>query len=161
MVNFDVRQSNADRLPAFVVLLNRFLETVREKKVAFERSNVETNQPLHVASDPAGPPPRMPDGDATLRAPFTPGFFEVKQGDRVLLDAAAHFADARQADFKAATSADTLEGKTSRMLEHNSREDFLWPFFALALGAVFLANWAATGRGRETSSGPVKGGVPG
>ena len=161
VVNFDVRQSNADRLPAFVVLLNRFLETVREQKVGFERLNVETNQLLRMASDPTGPPPRMPDGDATFRAPFAPGFFEVRQGDRTLLDAAAHFADARQADFKTASTADTLEGKTSRMLEHNSREDFLWPIFALALGAVFLANWAATGRGRERSSAPVKGGLPG
>ena len=160
-VNFDVRQSNADRLPAFVVLLNRFLETVRTEKVAFERLNVETNQLLQVPGDPAGPPPRMPDGEATLRAPFAPGFFEVKQGDRVLLDAAAHFADAREADFKTAGSMDTLEGKTARMLEHNSREDLLWPFFALALGAVFLANWAATGRGRETSAATVKGGLPG
>ena len=161
VVNFDVRQSNADRLPAFIVLLNRFLKTVREEKVAFERLNVETNQLLQVPGDPAGPPPRMPDGDATLRAPFAPGFFEVRQGDRVLLEAAAHFADAREADFKTAGSMDTLEGKTARMLEHNSREDFLWPFFALALGAVFLANWAATGRGRKASAATVKRGLPG
>ncbi len=161
VVNFDVRQSNADRLPAFVVLLNRFLETVREEKVAFERLNVETNQLLPVPGDPAGPPPRMPDGDATLRAPFAPGFFEVRQGDRVLLDAAAHFTDAREADFKAAGAMDTLEGKTSRTLARNSREDFLWPFFALSLGATLLANWAATGRKRETPTATVKGGLPG
>ena len=143
------------------MLLNRFLQTVRAEKVAFERLNVETNQSLRVPGDPAGPPPRMPDGDTTLRAPFAPGFFEVKQGDRVLLAAAAHFADARQADFKNAASADTLEGKTARTLKRNSREDFLWPFFALALGATFLANWAATGRGRETPAATVKGGLPG
>ncbi len=160
-VNFDVRQSNADRLPAFVVLLDRFVETVRAEKPAFERLNVETNQLLGVAGDPAGPPLRMAGDDATLRAPFAPGFFEVKQGDRALLDAAAHFADPREADFKTAGAVDTLEGKTSRMLEHNSREDFLWPFFALALGAVFLANWAATGRGSDASAARAEGGLPG
>lgn len=161
MINFDLRQSNADRLPAFVVLLNRFVETVRAEKAAFERLNVETNQLLVVAGDPAGPPLRVPDGDALPRAPFTPGFFEVKQGDRVLLDAAAHFADAREADFKTAGAVDTLAGKATRALEHNSREDFLWPFFALSLGAAMLANWAATGRGRDRSGASVEGGLPG
>ncbi len=58
LINFDVRQSNADRLPAFVVLLNRFLESVRSEKVAFERLNVETNQRLgnRLRSNPTSAP---------------------------------------------------------------------------------------------------------
>ena len=146
-VNFDVRQSNADRLPAFVVLLDRFVESVRAQKVAFERRNAETNQSLEVAGDPTGPPPVLSNADATLRAPFAPGFFEVRQGERTLLEGAAHFADAREADFKAASTFDTLEGKSSRMRARNSRDDFLWPVLALLLGALLLANWAAPGRG--------------
>ncbi len=74
VVNFDVRQSNADRLPAFVVLLNRFLETVRAEKTAFERLNVETNQLLHIAGDPTGPTLRMPDGDSTAARAVRAGF---------------------------------------------------------------------------------------
>ena len=146
-VNFDLRQSNADRLPAFVVLLNRFLDGVRAEKVAFERLNVETNQLLAVAGDPALPPPRAPDGETPLRAPAAPGFFEVTQGGRPLLSAAAHFSDAREADFRDAATIDTLAGKTTRLVERNSRQDPLWPVVALLLGAVCLANWSLTGGG--------------
>ena len=146
-VNFDLRQSNADRLPAFVVLLNRFLDSVRAEKVAFERLNVETNQLLAVAADPSLPPPRTSNGETPLRAPAAPGFFDVTQGGRPLLSAAAHFSDAREADFRDAASIDTLEGKNTRLVEHNSRQDLLWPVFALLLGALCLANWSLTGGG--------------
>ena len=146
-VNFDLRQSNADRLPAFVVLLNRFLDSVRAEKVAFERMNVETNQLLAVAGDPSLPPPRAPDGETPLRAPAAPGFFDVTQAGRPLLSAAAHFSDAREADFRDAVSVDTLEGKTAHLVERNSRQDALWPVFAVLLGAVCLANWSLTGGG--------------
>ena len=147
VVNFDLRQSNADRLPAFVVLLGRFAESVRAEKVAFERRNAETNQPLAVAADPAGPPPQTSDGTGNPpRAPAAPGFFEVRQGDAVRLEGAAHFADPREADFKDAASFDTLEGKAARLRESHSRDDVLWPVFALALGAVLLAGWWALGR---------------
>ncbi len=148
VVNFDLRQSNADRLPAFVVLLERFLESVRAEKVAFERLNVDTNQLLEVAGDPAGPLPHVtPDGDGPPRAPAAPGFLEVAQGNRPLLAAAAHFSDAREADFRDAASADTLKGKTAHLAERNSQQDVLWPVCALLLGAVCLANWALTGGG--------------
>ena len=137
VVNFDLGQSNADRLPAFVVLLGRFVESVRAEKVAFERRNAETNQLLDVAAD---------DGPLS-RAPAAPGFFEVRQGGNVRLEGAAHFADPREADFKDAASFDTLEGKAARLRESRSRDDVLWPVFALAVGAALLAGWWAVGRG--------------
>ena len=98
VVNFDLHQSNADRLPAFIVLVNRFLETIRAEKVQFEQRNVETNQLLEVAGNPAGPPPRIlkDDSPQPLRAPAAPGFFEVAQGARTLLAGAALFADDRE-----------------------------------------------------------------
>ena len=156
LVNFDLRQSNADRLPAFVVLLNRFLEEIRAQKVVFERLNVETNQLLDVASDPALPPPRLSNGDSLpLRAPAAPGFFEVTQGGKTLLAAAAYFSDAREADFRDAATIDTLAAERARLVARNSRQDVLWPVFALLLGAVCLGNWATTGE-----SNTVKGGAP-
>ena len=151
IVNFDLRQSNADRLPAFVVLLHRFLETVRAEKVAFERVNVETNQLLEIASDSNGPSLQIAGVEGPARAPATPGFFEASQGNRALLSAAAHFADAREADFHDAASVNTLEGKTARLVERNSQQDTLWPVFALLLGTVLLANWSLTGGGGGAS----------
>lgn len=145
VVNFDVRQSNADRLPSFIVLLNRFLESVRAEKVASERLNVQTNQPLVIASDPAQPPPRSSNGDSPPRAPGAPGFFAVTQGEHPLLTAAAYFSDAREADFRDAAAADTLAGEHTKLVEHNSQQDVLWPVFAMLLGGACLVNWAATG----------------
>jgi hypothetical protein len=144
IVNFDLRQSNADRLPAFIVLLNRFVESVRAAKVAPEQANVETNELLQIASNPAGPPLISSTGEPPSRAPAEPGFFRVTQQGVPLLTAAAHFGDPRQADFRAAASADTLEGKTAKIAERNSTEDFLAPVWALLLIVFCLANWAAT-----------------
>ena len=145
VVNFDVRQSNADRLPAFVVLLNRFLESVRAEKVGFERLNVELNQRLEVAAAPHLPAPQGPGGEVPLRAPAAPGFFEVTQDKRPLLTGAAYFSDVRMADFHDAATLDTLADKKSKLIERNSQQDILWPVGALLLGAVCLTNWAATG----------------
>ena len=144
-VNFDLRQSNADRLPAFVVLLNRFVESVRTGKAAPERLNVETNERLAVAADPEkGPLTTTADGPAG-RAPSEPGFFTVAQGSAPLLTGAASFADPREADFHDAASLDTSGQKAARLVERHSRTDFLAPVSLLLLGSVCLWNWFATG----------------
>jgi hypothetical protein len=149
VVNFDLAQSNADRLPAFVVLLSRFAESVREGKAAFERRNLETNQTLPI-------PPTVVAGSLSasgahiaggvVRASAEPGFFEISRNGEPLLAGAAHFADAREADFRSATQSDTTHGIERDVLERNSREDLLTPVWALLLGAVCIASWAFTGR---------------
>jgi hypothetical protein len=48
MFNFDIRQSNAVHLPAFGLLIYRFLATRRAEKVALEGENVETRQKFSV-----------------------------------------------------------------------------------------------------------------
>ena len=47
--NFDVGQSNAQRLPSFVIMINRFVNQLRYDKVALERNNLELNQQIQVA----------------------------------------------------------------------------------------------------------------
>src|SRR5439155_20000734 len=48
--NFDVAQSNATRLPAFPILIHRFVESLRDVKVAPESLNAEANQQLRIAT---------------------------------------------------------------------------------------------------------------
>ena len=48
--NFDVAHANVDRLPAFVLLIRRFVETLRSEKIALESRNVELGQPLEIAA---------------------------------------------------------------------------------------------------------------
>jgi hypothetical protein len=147
VINFDLRQSNAAQLPAFVILLHRFVENVRAEKVAPETRNVETNQLLTVAADPLGPALAMTPGNVTdagnaLRASVEPGFFSVRQGDQTLLTAAAHFADAREADFRDAAEADSSGGKIGELVDRNSVHDFLAPLWTILLGAALLTSWA-------------------
>ncbi|HET7239035.1 MAG TPA: BatA domain-containing protein, partial [Terrimicrobiaceae bacterium] len=80
--NFDVRHSNAARLPAFGLLLHRFLSARRAEKVAYEAANVETRQRIAVA------------GVGPVVAPEMPEFFSLKgTDDHVLFDGAARFSD--------------------------------------------------------------------
>ena len=154
LVEFDLRHANASRLPAFIVLLHRFLEDLRRDKPAHTRENVHTTQRLNLAVDPLGPEvvlqtadgteERVPPGRAGfLRAPDQPGFFSVRQGEQPLLDAAAHFADARTADFR---EAETFIVRADRerqrqQADRHSRRDFLAPLWMLLLGGVLLLNW--------------------
>src|SRR5690606_32602535 len=52
LCNFDLRYSNAGRLPAFVVLLHRFLDQLREAKPHFEQRNLQTGQTFFASADP-------------------------------------------------------------------------------------------------------------
>ncbi|MEO7932328.1 MAG: BatA domain-containing protein [Chthoniobacterales bacterium] len=124
MVNFDLRYSNATRLPAFVLALHRFTEIVRAERSDTESLNVETRQLL-------------PDDS---RAPEVPGFFERPQ-----LKAAAHFADSRETDFRQASSSDPVRRIVTELRQRNSEEDFLTPVWVLLLLATIAGSWLLTG----------------
>ena len=97
-------------------MINRFVNQLRNEKVAQERNNLELNQQIQVAVktgddaldiliDSSGARQTVPWNLAgMLRAPRDPGFFAIAQGDVPLLDASANFADTREADFSAAAS---------------------------------------------------------
>src|SRR5262249_22350120 len=142
-VNFDLARSNALRLPAFAVLVSRFVEAVRAAELVPEARNVEIGEPLALAVAPAGgglglagagartsPPSR---GGRALEAPTRPGLFDVRQGGRLVLHGAAHFADVREADLRAATFVDQVAGTAALAATQNSREDPLGPLWVLAL----------------------------
>lgn len=150
--NFDFEHSNAARLPAFVVLVNRFLDSVRAKKAAAWAENYETNQPLKVVSDPDLGPVNYsgPEGKETLsaeqaaagRAPGVPGFFALEQGKKTLLSGAAHFGDPREADLGEAASVERLLAVSNETLRKNTEADPLVPvWILLALAALGLSWW--------------------
>ncbi|MFD0892023.1 BatA and WFA domain-containing protein [Luteolibacter ambystomatis] len=169
--NFDLRLSNAATQPAFIVMLHRFAESIRDSKVAPASENLETNQSIRLAShpgaegkpaapleatalDPDGKPAavsRIKPGDP-LQAPLDPGFFTVKQGDETLLEASVHYGDTREADFTACGAADTLNQGTGEAVERHTMEDPLWRIGLLVLIAVLLVSWHYTvGRSRSSA----------
>ena len=91
-----------------------------------------------------------------LRAPTEPGYFEVRQGEEVLLAGAAHFGDSRESDLREAASVDEVFGERAAAVARNTREDHLWRYWVLILLVVMLLVWYFSGRSRETGGEPVK-----
>ena len=140
--NFDVRQSNATRLPAFPLLLHRFFGQIREEKPAYEAANVETRQTVTVA------------GAGTVRAPERPGFFSAKTSDgKTIFDGAAQFGDTRESDFRSASTGKSPLPSVEAIRQTNARGAFLDPLWAMVLAALMLWNWLLTGRPKETLPG--------
>ena len=146
LFNFDVMHSNAERLPAFALLVHRFIESLRSETVAFERRNVELNQTLDIAASG----PIALDGTTPVASPFnapdTPGFFAVQQDRKLLLEGATHFADVREGNFRDAVSKDNIQERSRVLARVNSRDDFLTPVWLVLLGGILLASWAVAER---------------
>lgn len=147
VADFDIRASNAPKLPAFILLLHRFAEQIRAAKMEDEARNLETNETISLASDPRLPPQVIAGtNEPAYRAPAEPGFFQVTQSGRELLDGAAHFADARAADFQDASSADNVAEESALTMRRNSQPDPLAPLWMLMLGLAMCGSWG-WGRG--------------
>lgn len=154
LFNFDPGLSNAEKQPAFIVLLHRFAETIRDAKVAPVAANLETGQPLTVtsapglpleinATDPTGKPIPAP---APQSAITDPGFLTIRQGNQDLLTAAVHFGDPREADFSACAAANPEETTNSAAIERHTRPDPLWRVWLLALLGALLVSWKFTAK---------------
>lgn len=148
--NFDLRLSNASNQPAFIVLLHRFAESIREAKVAPASVNLETGQPIKITSAPnlplqisatdlAGKP--LPSPASTTQAPATPCFLTIRQNETALLDAAVFFADTREADFSACGKSEPTAAANSSSIERHTKPDPLWRVWILLLLAALLVSW--------------------
>ena len=150
--NFNFPASNAERLPAFVLLVSRFVESLRAGKVEPESRNVDLSEPLAIAADP-GKGNVVLAGDAGAKttfpprafvkftAPSLPGFFTLTQGDDVLLTGAAQFSDARESDFSKTAPVDTLAGRRSKLVELQTRAESLTSLWLLLIGVALISYW--------------------
>jgi Aerotolerance regulator N-terminal len=145
-LNFDFDGSNAGRLPAFVLLFSRFFADAQERKAAHFADNFETNQLLPVlpakAELVADPAQAAHPEAAIRRAPIRPGFFQVREGDRELLAAAAHFGDPREADFRLASSTSLELAHAPLVQRENSVGDPLATLWLALIGAALAGSWA-------------------
>ena len=153
--NFDLRLSNASIQPAFIVLLHRFAESVREAKLAPTSANLETGQPIKItaapglplqiaATDLTGKP--LPSPASTSQAPTAPCYLTIRQNETTLLDAAVYFADTREADFSACGKSDPTPIANQSTIERHTKPDPLWRVWILILIAALLVSWNFTTR---------------
>ena len=129
LVGFALEESNADRIPAFVLALHRFADRVRENKRAYSQDNVETRQLLNVAFD------------VRERARQEPGFFEIRRDDETLFKGAAHFADVREGDLSGARSREPDGGIVRDAALLNSLPDPFSSLWLLMLMGVAAYAW--------------------
>jgi hypothetical protein len=148
--NFDLRLSNAGNQPAFIVLLHRFAESIREAKISPSAVNLETGQPIKITSVPnlplqttitdlMGKP--LPSPTPMTQAPSSPCFLTIRQNETLLLDAAVFFADTREADFSACGKSDPMQTTNVSSIERHTRPDPLWRVWILLLVAALLVSW--------------------
>ncbi|NNE91136.1 MAG: hypothetical protein HKN23_05775, partial [Verrucomicrobiales bacterium] len=172
-LNFDFPTSNAARLPAFIVMLHRFVEDLRQEKVAEKHENYEVAQliplsydygeeaaPLSLSEQITGPEETISSTReitlsqaSLLRSPDRPGFFEVKQGENVLLFAAAHFADTREADFSGALTESDLAELENELVEQHTEADSRWQLWVLLLLLILVLSWWYVNRPAPTAEG--------
>lgn len=175
LLAFDWATSNADRLPATVLLGRRFLETERDRQRAPYTANFDSaaavplpgvefaaGQPLRLEFLPAaGGPPEAREIPAAeiggVRAPGRVGFFTLRRGDELLVRGTTQFADARLGDFRAAeTFFIDVESEQAAAIERNTTADPLAAgWLALLAGLVLASWWARNAVAGASTTGPA------
>lgn len=144
ILNWDIEASNAAREPAVLVLLQRFVELLREDLDEAWAGNFECGQVLPAPSQAAGGWELTMNGQREKfagRAPRTVGFFEVSAQGEPWLQGALQFADTREADFSEAAQVDVgTDGERQTLLKQTEVDPFL-PLWLLGLLACLLGAW--------------------
>jgi len=148
---FDPQLSNLDRLPAYVILINRYIADARSQRRSPWRENFETHQALPLPGLPPQPfTVTVGDGEAqpleTWTAPVEPTLFTVQDDGQDMLHGAARFADIREADFTQASEVFDLSTGNDATIQENLEDDLFTPLWGLLLIGALLANYHFTGR---------------
>ena len=153
ILNWNVAQSNAPRVPALLVMLQRFMEMTREEKREPWAGNFELAQKIDLPRDVTAKL-RVGSSESAFdgRAPGRPGFFDVTAHKKTLLSGAVHFADTREADFREAVHVDTTEDRRMESAMKQTEADPWTPGWLLALAGCFAGSWAWRARKPRVSS---------
>lgn len=160
-IHFDPLQSNALRLPGFLILLNRFVTAGEMTLPLPYRANFEGNQSLGFEHLRLNPNDRLELSDHSLgaqardlvpgqveRAPVLATTLSATLNASQLLEASVFFAETTEADLLGADSENGLTEKNRELIESNSREDFLTPVWLILAAGALLLNWYFIGKGR-------------
>jgi len=141
--NFDVAASQATRLPAFALLIHRFVEERRKEKSAYAAANVTVGERLPIP------------GDQPIHAPRTPQLFSHSDKDgNPLFDGAAQFGDPRESDLRKADAGQSPATTFQARRTTNAEGGYVDVLGAFLLAGLMLWNWWLTGSlPRGTSGG--------
>lgn len=166
VLGFDPQGTSAERLPALVVLLARWVERVRDgiDPAGADRgwaANVETDQaiplparPLRIEVTPTAEGAAAREEPFARRAPRETSFFTIRDGDGApLVSGAALGLDPREGDFRDAAAIDTLTGLERERALVQSVADPWAPGWIALVAAALLAAWARSTAGAATPRG--------
>ena len=143
--------SNLHRVPSALVMVQRWLDELRESKVAPESRQLSTGDRFEIAADPGGDELELawaggsekskPLALASLVTPKSPGALTLTQGDTTLLEAAVNFVDPLESDFSSADAGfvpapEPISTVQAATLPDRFRD--LWLLLALA---ALLLSW--------------------
>ena len=76
-----------------------------------------------------------------LFAPAEPGFYQVRQGEEILVTSAAYFADTREADFCLCASENQLTDAQTNTVQAHSSGDPFYHYWIILLLLLLIASW--------------------
>ena len=76
-----------------------------------------------------------------LKAPRTPGFFRINQGNELLLESGCHFADTREADLLNCMSEERISTLGGEAVDRTTNEDHLWRLWTVLIIVALLISW--------------------
>jgi hypothetical protein len=153
VLNWDVERSNARRLPAVLILLQRFMDRQREQMTGERWGHYELGQPLRLPATQT-PLQLTMDGKAEPylgRVPQRVGFFTVGDEKTMLVRGAAYFADAREANLQGCGSRDDTGKMRLETAMRNTEADPLTPLWMLLVLGCLLGAWGSTQSGATGS----------
>lgn len=146
-LNWDLTKSNAERLPAVLVLLHRYVQTVRSQLEGERAENYESAQGIDLPDRIAARPLTLHTGQQQRpfagTAPEQNGFFEVRSGDAVQVRGATHFADIREADLTKSERFDGTQGHRKEAALRETEADPLTAVWLLAALGCLITAWSS------------------
>ncbi len=150
-LNWDLSRSNAPRLPAMLVMLQRHIDARRATLEGERTGNYETNERIAL---PANDKPLQITRNGKTEpfnghAPDEAGFFEVTREGSPLVHGACYFADVREADLRECSSADTSESRRLEAVLRDTEADPLTPLWVLMVLGCLLGAWGANAKSEK------------
>ena len=137
---------NAFKKASSLVLLQRFIENIRQQKKQFYRSNFESHQLLGFEDKTTMQINGQEIEALNHRAPFQASFFSILRKDKKILEAASHFSDISEADFRKAETRNNLKDLNIKLIKENSEEPFFLKLFYLLLFITLGFCWYLSNR---------------
>lgn len=156
--NFDINGSNGMKVEAFPLLIYRFIDIVRQEKSTVVQLATELNQPLKINNSRFSEKvltreetdifgnvigsTKIQVGEV-ISASEKVGFYSIRRGDDIYIQAANYYADTREANLQECSSGILQTDRLVKASDSQAKEDHLWRLWLILVMVVLLVSWAS------------------